>query len=95
MCLALAGCGGVGFGSGPGSEPSITRTAVEQQGRAWIKAKVKRKASVEAPRCYENPDEHHWRCTTDAHGKRSRTHFSFTATCNAKHCQYKIVYRAA
>jgi len=68
---------------------------VEQQGRAWIKVQVKRKASVAAPRCYENPDERHWRCITDVHGKKgSTTHFSFTATCDAKRCRYTIAYKA-
>jgi hypothetical protein len=96
ICATLSGCGGSGVLGG--SEQTLTRTDVERQGRLWIKAQTrtqKKKVSVAAPRCFEDPDPRHWRCAIDLHGTAgATTHITFTATCDSDSCRYKIVYRA-
>ena len=87
ICATLTGCGG--------SESPMTQRDVEQQGRQWIKAEAKKNVSVAATTCFEDPDPRHWRCATDLHRTAGQTtHITYTATCDADSCQYKIVFRA-
>jgi len=84
ICAMLTGCGG--------SSSSMSKNDVQKQGRQWIKDQTTEKTPVDEPGCVEDGSAGHWRCITDVHGTAGPTvHITFTATCDAEHCAFKLV----
>jgi hypothetical protein len=84
ICAMLTGCGG--------SSSSMSKETVQQQGREWIKDQTKEKTPVDQPECVEDGSAGRWRCITDVHGTAGATvHITFTGTCDAERCVFKLV----